>query len=1339
MHFTTRAWPKLFERYIGAVANNVHGYTNKSYPVVTAAAVVDINRYLTATYYDKYDFRSTWVGTYTYVNDALSQTVNAIVYTQPTAENLRVAGQATGTKVKVLDGGVAGGYTWLKTINYYDDKNRPIQVQTENYKGGIDRISNLYDFSGKVLKTKTIHVEADVTWKDIVGSKQEGNKLYKTVAGAAWAAAGAASVQQLPAGQNGWLEVVASEITTPRMVGLSDVNTDANYTTIDFALYQTTAGALFVYENGTSRGQFGTYAPGDVLKIDRTGTSVKYYRNNVLFYTSLVASSSLLMADAALHTQGATLTNVRTSFSTVSKSVTRRFEYDHVGRLLKTWHQVDVLPEILLAFNSYNQMGQLVDKKLHSTTPTASDAKQSVDYRYNIRGWLSSINNAELAVNTTNDETGDYFGMNLAYHDDLLTGNSPSFNGNISGMKWSVNQGFGTIKAMAYNYGYDAMNRLLSATHKQATTLGSWVTGQFDENGLGYDLNGNITALQRKGDNGLLIDNLQYNYGAGATASNKLQYVLENATDPVGKWKGFYDGNAGTAVDYTYDVNGNMLTDLNKGISSAISYNYLNLPEVVSKGGNTIRYIYDASGRKLSQTTTYTSTVKQNDYTGEFIYENDALQFINHEEGRIAIANEKIIYTDPCDNTANKAAANATSILAAVTLNGEKYVRVTSNGTVTRTGIFPIGGTTPFTVIAGEKYRIRAKGYRTGTSPVYLLMRNNATSDLNWPGASLPSSSTTESWIEQVITIPSGMNSLQVGIVWNTVALNEIFYLNEFVIEQLTSAAPEYQYNLKDHLGNVRVTFTTKDETLQHTASLENNTQTTEQATFKNYSRVTNDLFDHTDAAAVYDKVQLLNGGNNSQVGLTKTFAVMPGDVITAQVYAKHYGATGGSGNLTGFASALLTAFGLPAPIAGEVGTASWAIQNYGAFIAGGGNPGNPVWTKGFLNVLIFDKNYTLVDIAYHQLDAAYVQPVGDFTKKPHQLLSATKTIKEPGYVYIYLSNEASVQKDIYFDDLSITHTKSKVVQANDYYPFGLTFNSYNRENSTPNQYLFNGKEKQDELNLDWLDFGARMYMPEIGRWGVIDPLASKFYSWSPYNYVFNNPINFIDPDGRSGIATMDEKTKTITISSHFIFYGSKATKELANKSAANMQKMFNAANATVKIDGVEYKVSYKITGESVSEENASKMAEKNTSAENNFIRVEDSNGLAGVASNRSNMEVGGNAGHWVTTDKLGESTTDTHEAGHGFGLGHSAGDQRGKGKPDIMAARGTYVDPEYQYDPKAAAGAKGGTLNPEKRAVTQGNITNMFSGVKFKDGAANIGSATNTIYNKAGNPVLKK
>lgn len=102
----------------------------------------------------------------------------------------------------------------------------------------------------------------------------------------------------------------------------------------------------------------------------------------------------------------------------------------------------------------------------------------------------------------------------------------------------------------------------------------------------------------------------------------------------------------------------------------------------------------------------------------------------------------------------------------------------------------------------------------------------------------------------------------------------------------------------------------------------------------------------------------------------------------------------------------------------------------------------------------------------------------------------------------------------MYFGDFRVEHVKSPVIGSQDYYPFGMALGNYQRENSLNNQYQYNGKEQQNALSLGWLDYGARMYQPEIGRFGTLDNHASGFARFSPYNYATNNPVLFTYPDG---------------------------------------------------------------------------------------------------------------------------------------------------------------------------------------------------------------------------------
>jgi len=132
------------------------------------------------------------------------------------------------------------------------------------------------------------------------------------------------------------------------------------------------------------------------------------------------------------------------------------------------------------------------------------------------------------------------------------------------------------------------------------------------------------------------------------------------------------------------------------------------------------------------------------------------------------------------------------------------------------------------------------------------------------------------------------------------------------------------------------------------------------------------------------------------------------------------------------------------------------------------------------------------------------------------------------GYAYEYQLKDHLGNTRVTFQPNGSTTTTTQVAE---YYPFGSSYLPVSPAGT--NKYLYNGKEKQDDIlgdtALDWYDYGARFYDPMIGRWHCVDQLAEKYDSYSPYCYVGTNPISRIDPDGRDWDTEKDkEKAKQI-------------------------------------------------------------------------------------------------------------------------------------------------------------------------------------------------------------------
>ncbi|NOU60119.1 DUF6443 domain-containing protein [Marinifilum caeruleilacunae] len=292
--------------------------------------------------------------------------------------------------------------------------------------------------------------------------------------------------------------------------------------------------------------------------------------------------------------------------------IDKELYYDHAGRLTQVYLSmsgaINKARTKTLGI-TYNELGQLQSKSYHN-------GQQTCSYRYNIRGWLTHINDPYQIGNKL-------FAMKLLYNNSSElrnVSNRVQYNGNIAAMLWksknSVSGNYSNLKA--YGFIYDALNRLKTADYEEKTS--SWSNStKYDlggnANGISYDLNGNILHLKRNNSGTGVKDQFRYRY-----QGNQLMALGEN-------------GRTAPAVnEFSYDYNGNMTANSNQGIRS-LAYNQLNLPKSMSIGSNSVRYEYSAGGLKIKNSINNRKLY----YISNFVYEGSSLKYILHDEGRFVV------------------------------------------------------------------------------------------------------------------------------------------------------------------------------------------------------------------------------------------------------------------------------------------------------------------------------------------------------------------------------------------------------------------------------------------------------------------------------------------------------------------------------------------------------------------------------------------------------------------------------------------------------------------------------------------------------------------------------
>lgn len=423
-----------------------------------------------------------------------------------------------------------------------------------------------------------------------------------------------------------------------------------------------------------------------------TGIAKRNSRNDAVYYTDTYYYDALNRRIQTQHVHQKSVTNqsnvivknyqfnfagevlkedVTYPFATGTIDVKTHHDYDHAGRVTKTYHGINTTPTEIIRY-AYDETGRMTQKKyLPNGTYTASGTSisglQTIDFAWHLRGGLLGINlnGSGNAIPTASQ--GDLFSYKLEYE------TASQWDGSIGKQHWNHVLSNSPVGQRSYTFTYDAAKRLKKASY----------TGLSSENytlqHLKYDRNGNINGLNRSGKTGTstfgAIDRLRYTY-----SGNRLTNVADTVT--TGYEVDLIPNGSG---NYTYYNNGSLKTDDNSQITNITYSSYLNQPdEIFLTSSRWIKYTYNGNDELLKAEY---NTGEYWEYADIFVFKNGSTYQMAVPDGRAIYSGGSWIYefdyTDHLGNTRVSFRANGSTLQKTAATDFDPWgVRLNGTGVV---------------------------------------------------------------------------------------------------------------------------------------------------------------------------------------------------------------------------------------------------------------------------------------------------------------------------------------------------------------------------------------------------------------------------------------------------------------------------------------------------------------------------------------------------------------------------------------------------------------------------------------------------------------------------------